>query len=72
MDLKRPQPIAGFDCVEFQHRAAQEIYGETKNMTEEEELAYWKAISRRLAARRRRQARKAQTLAPTGKQPSQS
>lgn len=30
-----------FDCVAFQHRAAEKIYEETKGMTIPEELAYW-------------------------------
>lgn len=30
-----------FDCVEMMHQAALRIYEETKDMTEEEELAYW-------------------------------
>ena len=30
-----------FDCVEMMHEAALRIYEETKDMTEEEELAYW-------------------------------
>ena len=30
-----------FDCVEFQHRGALRIYEATKDMTREEELAYW-------------------------------
>jgi hypothetical protein len=30
-----------FDCVELQHRGALRIYEATKNMTREEELAYW-------------------------------
>ncbi|HOZ46858.1 MAG TPA: hypothetical protein PLO37_02900 [Candidatus Hydrogenedentes bacterium] len=29
------------DCVEMMHEGALRIYEETKNMTEEEELAYW-------------------------------
>ena len=31
-----------FDCVELQDRGAQRIYALTKNMTREEELAYWR------------------------------
>jgi len=30
-----------FDCVEMMHEAALRIYDETKDMTKEEELAYW-------------------------------
>lgn len=39
-----------FDCVEMMHEGALRIYEETKNMTKEEELAYWRA--RDEAARR--------------------
>lgn len=31
-----------FDCVEMMDRGALRIYEETKNMTVEEELAYWR------------------------------
>ena len=31
-----------FDCVEMMHRGALHIYEETKGMTIEEELAYWR------------------------------
>ena len=31
-----------FDCVEMIDRAALRIYEETKDMTVEEELAYWR------------------------------
>ncbi len=30
-----------FDCVEMMHEGALRIYEETKDMTKEEELAYW-------------------------------
>lgn len=38
-----------FDCVEMMHKAALRIYEETKGMTVEQELAYWR--SRREDAR---------------------
>ena len=31
-----------FDCVEMQHRGGDAIYEATKNMTREEELAWWR------------------------------
>jgi len=31
-----------FDCVAMMHEAALRIYEETKDMTKEEELAYWR------------------------------
>ena len=39
-----------FDCVEMMHEGALRIYEKTKNMTREEELAYWR--ERDEAARR--------------------
>ena len=40
----------GFDCVEMMHEGALRIYEKTKDMTKEEELAYWR--ERTEAARR--------------------
>ena len=31
-----------FDCVEMMHRGALRIHEETKNLTKEQRLAYWK------------------------------
>lgn len=31
-----------FDCVDLMHEGALRIHEETKGMTEEEELAYWR------------------------------
>jgi len=31
-----------FDCVEMMHQGALRIHEETKNMTREQELAYWR------------------------------
>lgn len=31
-----------FDCVEMMHRGASRIYKETKDMSVQEELAYWR------------------------------
>ncbi|MFO7974409.1 MAG: hypothetical protein R6V12_07235 [Candidatus Hydrogenedentota bacterium] len=39
-----------FDCVEMMHEGALRIYEKTKDMTKEEELAYWR--ERAEAARR--------------------
>lgn len=33
---------ASFDCVDMMDRGAVRIYEETKDMTVEEELAYWR------------------------------
>ena len=50
-----------FDCVEMQHRGAARIYEATKNMTFQQEVAYWRQRSRqfreeqeRLIAKNRR------------------
>lgn len=40
-----------FDCVEMMHEAALRIYERTKDMTVEEEAAYWRKLG---AAPRRR------------------
>ncbi len=36
MNVEKP-----FDCVEMKREGARRIYEETKDMTKEEELAYW-------------------------------
>ena len=41
-----------FDCVEMQDKAGEQIHEETKNMTLEERLAYWKEKDRLLLERR--------------------
>ena len=52
-----------FDCVEMMHRGALAIYKKTKNMTREEELAWWKERDRvlreKIEATRRKVGRKA-------------
>jgi hypothetical protein len=35
-----------FDCVEMKRRGAQRIYERTKDMTAEQEIAYWRERSR--------------------------
>jgi hypothetical protein len=37
-----------FDCVELQHRGALAIYAETKDMTIDEQVAYWRQQRRKL------------------------
>ena len=37
-----------FDCVEMKRQGAKRLYENTKDMTPEEELAYWQEQSRRL------------------------
>ena len=55
-----------FDCVAFQHRAAEKIYEETKGMTIAEELAYWQRCTEEF--RQQQQARwEAQKLTATSK-----
>ncbi len=55
-----------FDCVALQHRGAEIIYEQTKNMTITEELAYWQ--QRTVELRQLQQARKAiKRPASTGK-----
>ena len=50
-----------FDCVEMQDKAGAEIYEETKDMTFEEQLAYWKEQDRLLVERREQARAKRQT-----------
>lgn len=40
-----------FDCVEMMHEGALRIYEETKDMTEEEELAYWERKNQEMRQR---------------------
>ncbi len=49
-----------FDCVALQHRGAEMIYEQTKNMTISEELAYWQ--QRTVELRQLQQARKQKTV----------
>jgi len=37
-----PQTIPGFDCLEFKRKVQSEIYEKTKNMTVEEEIAFFR------------------------------
>jgi len=50
-----------FDCVEMMHEGALRIYEETKDMTQEEELAYWQ----RQNEEARRKHPRLRTLDPT-------
>jgi hypothetical protein len=36
------EPTPGFDAVEMQHEGGRRIYEEIKDMTTEQELAYWR------------------------------
>jgi hypothetical protein len=40
-----------FDCVEMMHEASLRIYEETKDMSEEEELAYWERKNQEMRQR---------------------
>jgi hypothetical protein len=44
-DLKKIQPIPGFDCVKMKHDIQAEIYEETKGMTSEERREYFRKAS---------------------------
>ena len=46
-DLKKIQPIPGFDCVKMKHDIQARIYEDTKDMTRAERAAY---RQRRVAA----------------------
>ncbi len=36
--------IKSFDCIDMKRSAQEEIYKEIKNMSIEEELAYWRSV----------------------------
>lgn len=55
-----------FDCIEMKRAAALRIYEETKEMTIDEELAYWRAKEQNFAARRQRSLEKMQNGAGDG------
>lgn len=55
-----------FDCVEMKHRGAEKIREQTKDMTPEQELAFWQERSRLL--RQRQGLAKAQRSTPTYEQ----
>ena len=50
-DLKKMKPIPGFDCVEMKHRAQLRIYEETKGMTAQEIVEYFRSRAEERAAR---------------------
>ena len=41
-----------FSCIALQHRGAEKIYQETKNLTIAEELVYWQQQTKELQQRR--------------------
>ncbi len=53
-----------FNCVEMMHEGALRIYEKTKDMTKEEELAYW----RERAEAARREHPRLRELDPAGRQ----
>lgn len=50
-DLKKIQPIPGFDCVKMKHDIQAKIYEETKDMTWESRRAYFESESDALRLR---------------------
>jgi hypothetical protein len=44
MDMNKP-----FDCVEMKHQGSDRIRQETKNMSVDEEIAYWKEKTEKLS-----------------------
>jgi hypothetical protein len=42
------KPNKKFDCVEMKRRGAEAVYEKIKDMTPEEELAYWQAGTEKL------------------------
>ncbi len=58
------------DAIALKREAAERIYEETKDMTREEELAYWQEKSDRLAARIAALKAKDAEAAPAESEPS--
>lgn len=56
--LERPKKKKKFDCVELQHRGAKLVYEQTKDMTPEEQVAFWQERTEEL--RQRQQAIRSQ------------
>jgi hypothetical protein len=55
-----------FDCVEMKHRGAEKVREQTKDMTPEQELAFWHERSRIL--RRRQESAKGKGLEQTNEE----
>jgi hypothetical protein len=47
------KPTKKFDCVEMKRRGAAIVYEKIKDMTIEEQLAYWKAGTEKLQQRQK-------------------
>ena len=58
------EPIAGFDAVALQEHGAQRIFEETKDLTPEEEQAYWDRETEAVLAEQRALQRAAGPAAP--------
>jgi len=43
-----PRLFKTFDCVEFQDSQAQRIFEETRGMSRDQELAYWREMSAKI------------------------
>ena len=51
-----------FDCVEMMHRGAKNIRKQTKGMTKEEELAFWRERSKSFRQRQKAAQRQAHAV----------
>jgi hypothetical protein len=51
-----------FDCIEMKHRGAEKVREQTKDMTLEQELAFWQERSRILKQRQKVAKGKSHTL----------
>ena len=73
---KQFPPIPGFDCLKMKHEIQAKIYEEIKNMSPEEQIAYFNRAGARFRRRGRIVARDAEALlvrqepAPYGKKGS--
>lgn len=52
-----------FDCVENKHKGGLQIYEQIKNMTKEEELEFWKQVTKESEATQQKKHNK--SLPPT-------
>lgn len=51
-----------FDCVEMMHRGAKNIRKQTKGMTKEQELAFWRERSKSFRQHQKAAQQQAQTM----------
>ena len=58
LDLSKIQPIPGFDCLKWKDETQARVLRETRGMTDEEILEYFRLASERATLRRKARARR--------------